>query len=277
MRELTDQAQQIVNNLAQRYGASPDAVRTLLDAVVAGSGTMAQFSHPELGGSGQWMSGGMTMVGDMFNHGLQAKVSGICAELSNFTASQQVYVPLPVMNSSYSSQQQQSGFGGYGSSQWPAELGQPSSSGGQNDFRYAYFPSTRRLAVQDRGQLRIYDTLDHQIGGVSQQQSGYGGGSFTFSSQYGQFSVESLPLAQGQGHGQTQQPQAQSPQAFSPAPAFVPQPEPVASSNFGNSSNLPDGRDDVFSALDRLGNLRDRGIVTEEEFLAKKRELLARL
>lgn len=249
MRELTEHAQQTVYNLAQRYGASPDAVRTLLHAVVAGSGTMAQFSHPELGGSGQWMQGGMTMVGDMFNHGLQAKVSGLCSELSNLIANQQVFVPAPY------SQQQQSSFG-YGNAWWPAELGQPSSSGGQNDFRYAYFPSTHRLAVQEGGQLRIYDTLDHQIGGVSQQQSGYGG-SFTFSSQYGQFSVESLPLIQ--------------PQQAQPAPAPAP-PVPMASPAPG-----AENRDDIFSALDRLGNLRDRGIVTEEEFLAKKRELLARL
>ena len=136
-------------------------------------------------------------------------------------------------------------------------VGQPSSSGGQNDFRYAYFPSTRRLAVQEAGQLRIYDTQDHQIGGVSQQQSGYGS-SFTFSSQYGQFSVESLPLIY------SQQAQAVAP----PPPAPVASPAPAPSS---------ENRDDVFSALDRLGNLRDRGIVTEEEFLAKKRELLARL
>jgi hypothetical protein len=199
----------------------------------------------------------MTMVGDMFNHGLQAKVSGLCSELSSFMANQQVFVPAPI------SQQQQSGFG-YGNAWWPADLGQPSSSGGQNDFRYAYFPSTRRLAVQEAGQLRIYDTLDHQIGGVSQQQSGYGG-SFTFSSQYGQFSVESLPLIQPQ--------QAQAPFVPAPAPAPAPPPPPPPAATQDTYNN----NDDVFSALDRLGNLRDRGIVTEEEFLAKKRELLARL
>ena len=250
MRELTEQAQQTVYNLAQRYGASPDAVRTLLHAVVAGSGTMAQFNHPELGGSGQWMQGGMTMVGDMFNHGLQAKVSGLCAELSSFIASNQVFVPMPAASFS---QQQGTGFG-YGNAWWPSEFGQPSSSGGQNDFRYAYFPNARRLAVQAAGQLRIYDTQDHQIGGVSQQQSG-SGSSFTFSSQYGQFAAESLPLVQPQ---QSQQ-------------MAAPQPAPVA------NTAAPDNHEDVFSALDRLGNLRDRGIVTEEEFLAKKRELLARL
>lgn len=256
MRELTDQAQQTVYNLAQRYGTSPDAVRTLLHAVVAGGGTMAQFSHPDLGGSGQWMQGGMTMVGDMFNHGLQAKVSGLCAELSSLIAGQQVFVPAPASQGSFSQQQQSSGFG-YSNAFWPAELGQPSASGGQNDFRYAYFPHARRLAVQSAGQTRIYDTLEHQIGGVSQQQSG-GGSSFTFSSQFGQFTVESLPLVQPQ----------QSAAPAAPAPAANP-PAPPASSSAD--------RDDVFSALDRLGNLRDRGIVTEEEFLAKKRELLSRL
>jgi hypothetical protein len=49
--------------------------------VAAGGGTLAQFNcnHPELGGNGQWMSGGMTMVGDMFNYGLKATVSGLCS------------------------------------------------------------------------------------------------------------------------------------------------------------------------------------------------------
>ena len=37
----------------------------------------------------------MTMVGDMFNSGLQATVSGLCAELSSLLATQQVFVPLP--------------------------------------------------------------------------------------------------------------------------------------------------------------------------------------
>ena len=133
---------------------------------------MAQFYHPELGGNGQWMRGGMTMVGDMFNYGLQGTVSGICAELSNFTASHQAYVPLPPTPQAQG-QFQGSGFGNFGSyNWWPGDLGSPSSSGGQNDSRYAYFPQARRLAVQRGGQVTVYDTLDHQIGGVQQQQGG---------------------------------------------------------------------------------------------------------
>src|SRR6476469_4796359 len=79
---LTPAGEAAVAELAQRYRVSDGAVRALLDAVIRGGGAMAQFSHPDLGGSGQWMRGGMTMVGDMFNSGLQSTVSGICSELS---------------------------------------------------------------------------------------------------------------------------------------------------------------------------------------------------
>ena len=41
----------------------------------------------------------------------------------------------------------------------------PSSTGAQNKIRYAYFPATRRLAIEIKGHVTIYDTLDHQISG----------------------------------------------------------------------------------------------------------------
>ena len=65
MPDLTPEGQQPVTALAQRYGVSVDAVMTLLHAVVKGHGTMAQFDQRALGGRGQWMAGGMVMVGDM--------------------------------------------------------------------------------------------------------------------------------------------------------------------------------------------------------------------
>jgi hypothetical protein len=46
----------------------------------------AQFDYRELAGASQWMPGGMTMVGDMFNNGLKAKVDGLCSELSQILA-----------------------------------------------------------------------------------------------------------------------------------------------------------------------------------------------
>src|SRR5664279_5225622 len=126
---LTPAGEAAVAELAQRYHVGEGAVRTLLDAVIRGGGAMAQFSHPELGGNGQWMRGGMTMVGDMFNPGLQATVSGICAELSALLAAGEVLVQPAA--------REPGAFGGYGGDWWPAALGRPSTSGGQNDTAYA--------------------------------------------------------------------------------------------------------------------------------------------
>jgi hypothetical protein len=83
MQDLTPEGQRIVQSAAERHGVSADAALTLLRALVAGQGAMAQFSHPELGGMGQWSQGGMTMVGDMFNQGLRARVDALCNELAS--------------------------------------------------------------------------------------------------------------------------------------------------------------------------------------------------
>jgi len=221
---------------------------------------MAQFYHPELGGGGQWMRGGMTMVGDMFNHGLQATVSGLCSELSSLLANQQVFAPLPPQNSAY-------GFMASGNSWWPAELGSPSSSGGQNDARYAYFPNARRLAISRNGQVTVYDTLDHNIGGVQQQQGGTSG-SLSFSSQFGTFTVESLPVVH---------PQNGPAQAYNPEPYQAQQPmqqQPIQQQPTGGG---PQSHDEVLTALERLGALHQKGVLSDAEFSAKKAELLARL
>ena len=43
---------------------------------------------------------------------------------------------------------------------WPDELGQPSSSGSQNNMRYAFFPKARRLLIEKQGNLTTYDSGD---------------------------------------------------------------------------------------------------------------------
>jgi hypothetical protein len=80
---VTPDAESAIADIARRYGLSREAVLAMLFAVHAGVGTMAQFSIPELGGSGQWMRGGMTMVGNMFDNALKARVDALCNELPN--------------------------------------------------------------------------------------------------------------------------------------------------------------------------------------------------
>jgi hypothetical protein len=41
----------------------------------------------------------------------------------------------------------------------------------RTNLRYAVFPDTRRLVIDDRGAISVYDTGDHRIFGVAQAQS----------------------------------------------------------------------------------------------------------
>lgn len=246
----------VIEEIARRYYVSVDAVRVMLQAVVNGGGTMAQFSHPDFGGTGQWMQGGMTMVGDMFNHALKAKVDNLCTELAGLLASgQPLFAPL-AQSQAQGGYHDASLFVGGGGQWWPGDLGAPSSSGSQNNIRYAVFPSTRRLAIEINGQTTVYDTLDHQIGGVGQQQGP--GASLTFTSQYGTVRVADLPIISGQ-------------EAPAPAPAF----EPAPQAPYETQPAPEEG--DVFAKIERLAELRQRGILSEAEFSSKKSELLSRL
>ena len=288
MQPLSATGQQLIGDIAQRHGFSMDAVTSMLESVINGNGSMAQFNHPEFSGSGQWMQGGMTMVSDMFNNYLKGRVDGLCSELSNLVANQ----PGLLQTGSFQSQsqgggqQQWQGGGQYQDSTgamgaaslfvppapgmsgnwWPADLGAPGSTGSQNNVRYAYFPLARRLAIDLNGRVTVYDTLDHQIGGFSQQQSV--GGSVSFNSQYGLVDVSSLPVISVDG-------MLQAPQSFQPAPfqqaSFQPAPQPLQNSNFGS------GGDDVFAAIEKLATLHGKGILSDQEFSTKKAELLGRL
>jgi hypothetical protein len=237
MRNLTSEGQAKVAEIAQRHGVGTDGVLCMLDALVRGGGTMAQFNHPDFGGSGQWMMGGMTMVSDLFNNALKARVDNICFELSTLLSNDQgwLWEPVPVQSSGQTFNQSSSSmpggfggsFGGWNSgSWWPSDLGQPNSSGGQNNIRYAYFGHANRLAVDVGGIVTVYDTGDHRISGVSQQQGD--GWTLTFSSQYGTVPVGTLRVVSGDG-GQP----ADAP-SFQAAPDPVP--EPPRQANGGTAS-----------------------------------------
>jgi hypothetical protein len=261
-RQITPEGYQVIQDLAQRYDVSADAVRTLLFAVSAGGGTLAQFYHPELGGNGQWMSGGMTMVGDMFNPGLKAIVSGLCSELSSLLRSRELLVPLP-------SQSAAGGLVAPGNTWWPAELGSPSSSGGQNDARYAYFPQSHRLVILQNGKINLYDTQDHQIGGVQQQQGG-SSGSLTFSSQHGTFAVDTLRPVNpepAEALAESAPPSREAPKSPPAKIAISPQSSPTSLQS----------HEEILKVLERMGDLHQKGVLSDDEFKSKKAELLSRL
>jgi hypothetical protein len=74
---------------------------------------------------------------------------------------------------------------------WPAGLGRPAAVGAQNDLRYAVFPETRRLVIDDQGTVSVYDTGSHRIFGVAQAQSA--DRTLTFTSQDGLVKIAVIP------------------------------------------------------------------------------------
>ena len=113
------------------------------------------------------------------------------------------------------------------------------------------------MAVELQGLVTVYDTLDHQIGGVSQQQGS--GGSLIFTSQHGTVSVATLPVISADGV-----------QADAPAPRAAPAPEPLRPPDSAQET-------DIFTKIERLADLHKKGILSADEFTAKKTELLSRL
>jgi hypothetical protein len=140
-----------------------------------------------------------------------------------------------------------------GGTWWPADLGSPSATGSQNDVRYAHFADSGRLAVEVNGQLAVYDTRDLAITGLAQQGSG---GELVFSTPGGSVSLASLPKLPLPGEAQPSEAEAVEPAGQQPSPTTT---------------------EDVLGALERLGELQRKGILTEAEFAAKKEDLLRRL
>ncbi|SFL73330.1 SHOCT domain-containing protein [Methylobacterium pseudosasicola] len=229
-----------LRSIAERHGVSLDAVRHLVQALERGHGTMAQFDHPDLGGMGQWFSGGMVMVGRMFDDGLKARVDSLCTELA---------AALPAGGFSETGPASRRGGGEW----WPADLGAPASTGSQNGLRYAYFPDTRRLAIESGSGIALYDTGEHHISGVSQAN-----GSLDFTGPSGVVALDRLRRIEAE----TAAPRQVDPAAPPPPSKAAPEPSPAG---------------DVLATIERLAELHARGVLTEREFSDKKAELLARL
>lgn len=176
---------------AGRHGLSGAAARVLFDALGRGGGWQAQFSHPDLGGMGQW-SGGMTQIGDMFNDALKAKIAGFCDDMASVIRSTHAIddgsaLQIARERTVTSPRVPHDGW-------WPAGLGRPGAMGSQDGNRYACFPMSQRLAVERDGVVTLYDTGDHRLTGFAQQQSDKT--TLSFASQHGPVELRHLKVVQ---------------------------------------------------------------------------------
>lgn len=257
MRTLTNDGQQKVQDISARYNLKPETVKTLLTAIIRGNGTMAQFNLPELGGPGQWMKGGMTMVGDMFNSSLRSTVDMLCTELAGLVTTSVLFMNEEEGQDAFATERQASPYSQVSTS-WPTVFGNPTSTGSQNNFRYAYFAPVHRLVIEDNGKRTIYDTKHHQITGVSQQQGTTT--SYRFTSQEGLVDLNSLEKVSDPDRQQ-----------------------PTQEDKYGITENADlrirdkSPEDIILATIEKLNVLFERGKISEEEFRAKKQELLSRL
>ncbi|RYD68193.1 MAG: SHOCT domain-containing protein [Verrucomicrobiaceae bacterium] len=242
MQSLTPQGQALVDQIASRHQLSRESVVHLVEALRRGNGTMAQFQCSEFG-SGQWMQGGMTMVGDMFNHSLKARVNDVFIDLAKDMREEELFTSAKSAESI--------------TSWWPSDLGPPSSTGSQNNIRYAVFPQSKRLAIEEDGKLTLYDTGDHRIGGVSQQQGG--ASSVQFTSQHGSFSAHSLKMVSGQKKTEVAKQETSITSKAEAAEA--------------KSSNPLD----IAGTLRQLADLHSDGLLSYEEYAAKRKQVIDRI
>lgn len=245
-----------LSSIADRHGVSVEAVQHLVSALGAGHGTMAQFDHPDLGGLGQWSRGGMIMTGRMNDHALRAKVDALCTELA-------ATLPLPETH----------GLPGTGN-WWPEGLGVPSSVGAQDGTRYAFFPASRRLAVETGDGVALYDLGDREVTGVSQQQGG--GSSFRFSGPAGSFALRDLKLVEpGPVAPPAEERLISNAENVATTPADAGSVAQRSETIPARHPNTEAG--DILTLLERLAELHRKGVLTDAEFAGKKTELLARL
>lgn len=168
-----------LNQIAARYGFSTEGVRSMLSALRAGRGSMAQFNHADFGGPGQWMPGGMVMTATPGGVGdLRRRIDRLCDDLVQLLDREPESGEFAAFKS--------------GERWWPVELGIPSSAGSQNDFAYAYFPAHDRLAIRSRGEVVVYDTVGRQLTGFGQQQPG---GAIEIQTSEGPITLDRLEVA----------------------------------------------------------------------------------
>ena len=184
--------EEAIRAVAARHGLGEAAVSALWDAVLRGGGGMAQFSHPELGGMGQWSGTGMVQIGDMFNDGLKARVAAACRDVAEAMRAAPAASDLAPGPDRDGTPGQPGRTPADASAWWPGNLGQPSASGAQDGVRYAYFAGRRRLAIDRGGQVTLYDTGRHRIFGVSQRQSR--GRHLAFTADDGTVDIDSLAV-----------------------------------------------------------------------------------
>lgn len=234
-----------IATLAEQYGFSEPAVRHLFEAIAEGGGDMALFDHPELQGPGQWMRGGLllttTPADRVFNNRIEAlcnALSGLYRRQSDAAASSHRRVDANARAWDTTASAQQRW--------WPSDWGEPAASGALGNYGYAFFDGAQRLAIRHGDDVALYETGGHHITGIAHAQPD------TLANLVLTTPSRELPLVE-----------------LRPCAAQA--------SDVRGSAGGDRNMNNILQAIEKLGALHREGVLSDEEFAANKRELLARL
>ena len=229
---------------------------------------------------GQWSQGGMIMVGDMFNNALKYRVDSCATSWRAVREPEPAVAPrrIPVAEPGRPRLSCRAAAASGVSFRVVAGLGSasPSSTGAQNDIRYACFPPPPAGDPARRRRLASTTPQDHQISGFSQQQGRRRVADLHEPARAG---PRRRPAVIGDGSHAPVRTQGQTAQV-KPLPNASPStdraPAPLAPAT-ATATSPATSVEDTFANIERLADLRDKRVITDQEFEAKKAELLTRL
>lgn len=126
----------------------------------------------------------------VFNTQLKAKLDALCSDIAAHLDTSHAATERSSANDKVS-YRSMAGSADW----WPPGLGKPGAVGAQNDLRYAVFPDTRRLVIDDHGTISVHDTGSHRIFVIAQAQNSEQ--TLSFTSQDGLVRVTDLPKVAG--------------------------------------------------------------------------------
>ncbi|MBO9471851.1 SHOCT domain-containing protein [Endozoicomonas sp. G2_2] len=245
---------------SRQYGFSEDAVRHLFEAVTQGGGDMAMFDHPEFHGPGQWMRGGLMMTTTPGDRVLNNAIESLCNRLSALLRAQhapgqsgyrRISPEARAWDTSVSPRQRW----------WPHEWGDPVATGHTDDLAYAFFDDAARMAIRSGDQVDLYKTADHCITGIAQAQQGTSA-TLVFTTPFGELPLDELARCDDDRNNPAGNATATEHRSGEPAAA---------------EQATPQSSMEILEAIEKLGALHREGVLTDDEFNAKKQALLNRL
>ncbi len=166
---MAEETAVFLEQAAQRYDFSVDAVHQIWQGLILSKGRQVQFSAAEFGGQGQWQNG-MLMISDWNNQVLKTRLLGLINELVPLASSNPTtpaYAPIHATESDTTPVQAVIETESSSATTEPEKTPLGGWQGTQNGISYVFYPE-QSLLVLNSGER--YSTAPYFVLGLGQNQ-----------------------------------------------------------------------------------------------------------